>query len=644
MNSLYFAEDTADFVSYILILLNNFCNASILIVGKSDHVEATSYSNNVPWNEFNRVDHFCESIHKDIKVVLILSDDPVVLACELIALKKSHDVTVVAFQTSFYFSRRPIFIQSIPKSGTHLLSECLKAFGYKASVSFDLPRVTDKFSPGTYYTLQHMTDEYLADAYRNNSAFVRALSNSPIVTIIRDPRDIAVSLSHYLAKQPDYHLLAASMRRLSPDDRLTSVISGQYPLPIFINDHFRFKGTIRDLCACYQRWWLNTWTNCWLVRFEDLIGPEGGSSIVNQEETIWGLQLALHVPGTPSDYRSMLFNERSPTFRKGAIAPFLREFNETHHELFNEQDQGYIQSMGYADRWTIKRSFTVELSASSSDKVRETASQLVYELACRGAGLSRLMPTCDISPNTTMLTFHSRSKAPSTDIPNVLSFSEPEHARILDELRDRGFIEPFSQSPLSDPNIAYTGTITAGDDLFQELPPLLAPALLGYYRGYNLVKDTGRRDGLLYAFHQSLGDAAIELAGRNLQQVTEELLVVRADSLEELIQWIDMRCSSMEMLSRIQLLSTSQDDLAKRLWQRVQSLEDLWPVIDQRLHTLEGQWPLTDQRLKSLEEKWTITDQCLKELGPIYDKLTRLEAFMEKVKSLPIIRLFTRNN
>ena len=102
---------------------------------------------------------------------------------------------------------------------------------------------------GTYYNLQHMKDDFLGDAYRNNAPFIRALAASPVVTIIRDPRDIAVSLAHYLARQPDYHMLAAFMRALSPHDRLSKVLDGSYPLPVFINDAFRFKGPLTDLCA-----------------------------------------------------------------------------------------------------------------------------------------------------------------------------------------------------------------------------------------------------------------------------------------------------------------------------------------------------------------------------------------------------------
>ena len=113
---------------------------------------------------------------------------------------------VWAPKTRHYFKSRPVFVQSVPKSGTHVVFECLKAFGYAEPPSLDLPHFDAPFEDGVFYNLQHMPYFMpFLPPINGFAGFVDSLSRSVTVFIVRDPRDTAVSLAHYLAVQTNYH-------------------------------------------------------------------------------------------------------------------------------------------------------------------------------------------------------------------------------------------------------------------------------------------------------------------------------------------------------------------------------------------------------------------------------------------------------
>jgi hypothetical protein len=127
----------------------------------------------------------------------------------LVRFASVENLFICAPQTSHYYKSRPVLVQSIPKCGTHLVFECLRAFGFNDPDSLDLPSYTADLKNGHFYNLQHMPITYLAKQYYRISPFVDNFCRSPIVFIMRDPRDTALSLAHYLANQKDYHILSA---------------------------------------------------------------------------------------------------------------------------------------------------------------------------------------------------------------------------------------------------------------------------------------------------------------------------------------------------------------------------------------------------------------------------------------------------
>ena len=225
-------------------------------------------------------------------------DDAAKLSRTLTRLGNLPGAFVWAPRTSHYFRSRPVFVQSVPKSGTHIVFECLKAFGYAEPPSLDLPDFDAVLADGTFYNLQHMPISCLSSPYQKFPRFIDALSRSVVVFIVRDPRDVAVSLAYYLASQTDYHITTSLFREMPVSERVARVITGDYPIPIYLNRYLNLSGNIRELLVTYLAWF-DAFPNVWRLRYEDIIGADGGCDIERQLQTIWQLQLALHVPGRP---------------------------------------------------------------------------------------------------------------------------------------------------------------------------------------------------------------------------------------------------------------------------------------------------------------------------------------------------------
>lgn len=300
-------------------------------------------------------DIICEFAIDDIDAVLIFIKDAIQLSQTLVDYVNLQDCIIIAPITEHYYKNRPVFINSVPKSGTHLLFECVRTFGFANPPTLDLPDYHDNFQPGHFYNLQHITTDYLSLLYPHISKFLDSFCNSVVLFIYRDPRDIAVSLSYYLASQKDYHILCSYMKTLSPEARLSAVIKGEYPIPVYINRHANFSCNIRDLLLLWADWLKYPFSNLIRFRFEDIVGPKGGGNLDFQLHSLWRLQLGLHVPGKPTDYAEKIFSEQALTFRKGQIGSYKENFTEEHVNLFKSLPQDFMEIYGYETQLEVEK-------------------------------------------------------------------------------------------------------------------------------------------------------------------------------------------------------------------------------------------------------------------------------------------------
>lgn len=245
---------------------------------------------------------------------------------------------------------------SLPKSGTHLLTSLL---GHLPKMMFSGLHI----DLGAYVAPGALASTVVdVRALRRNLASVRDgqfmtghLPAIPEVTdalrefdfatllIIRDPRDVMVSLAHYLASDPSHHF----HRRLAPvpfPDRLSALITG-FPADASSPG----LPSIGDRLTLYQPWLANP--GVCVVRFEDLVGPDGEGSRADQIAITRRVADWVRRPLTDEQARRIadrIWSPRSSTFRDGRSGGWRDVFTDDHRRTFDHQAGAVMEAFGYA--------------------------------------------------------------------------------------------------------------------------------------------------------------------------------------------------------------------------------------------------------------------------------------------------------
>ena len=222
-------------------------------------------------------------------------------------------VAVIAPVTESHISKRTVFLMSIPKAGTHMLIRLLGLMGINRS-SARAPR------PGTWctpvgYEYHAPCRELLANDWFNplgRHLFFR----SPAIFVYRNPLDIAVSELDWFVK-PENSFSAYLNCCADDQERLSRLIADDSVM-----------GNIRDRINRFAGWM--NFSNVIPVSYEELVGASGGGEDAQQSDSIWSLQLKLHVTGCPEDFGRQLYDPNSATFSKGRIGRHLECFTGEH--------------------------------------------------------------------------------------------------------------------------------------------------------------------------------------------------------------------------------------------------------------------------------------------------------------------------
>jgi hypothetical protein len=257
-----------------------------------------------------------------------------------------------------------VFINSLPKSGTHLLAQAIEIFGYEEHTSInaaledewelETPRFLTyrwvmkvlnkeqktsqtedskgKIGIGAavsdFYvetsTLKHWLNLIKPGKYILGHVPQTPLLNPILgdinyhhVFIIRDPRAVFVSNSSFIfddRKLGFKHLLKDDLTLMSETERFNFLLKGGYAkeagMPIK-----SFAERYRSMLA-----WRDE-PGCLFLRFEDLVGEAGGGSYEKQEDVM--KKIALHLGVSFDDRVSAkiqeVYNPNARTFRKGNI-------------------------------------------------------------------------------------------------------------------------------------------------------------------------------------------------------------------------------------------------------------------------------------------------------------------------------------
>lgn len=224
-------------------------------------------------------------------------------------------------QAQFWRTGPRIFVNSLPKSGTHLLTAELEELpglansrlhiearkinakgGFRdrvAEIEIDVDafaKFADQVRPGQVFS-SHLPWAEGLEQY---------LVKSDIKTIfmIRDPRDILLSNLHYIKGLRRHFLHDHFVNELKTDeDRLRFLIVG---------NEAPYRRPLAEVLQSAVQW--KNHSAALVVRFEDLVGAKGGGSDTAREETI--KQICIHCGLPPAEVKPAV-TKSTPTLRKG---------------------------------------------------------------------------------------------------------------------------------------------------------------------------------------------------------------------------------------------------------------------------------------------------------------------------------------
>ncbi|NGX28903.1 MAG: hypothetical protein K940chlam1_01091 [Candidatus Anoxychlamydiales bacterium] len=234
-------------------------------------------------------------------------------------------------------------VLTIPKSGSYLLNKCL-ILAIDKHIKNKNPKLT--------YNLQHC---YISSNYYSGQTQVlQKLRTKKKIVMIRDLRDVAVSLTNYLTldiiqsfckmfPNTNYEYLAKWYNNLSYDDRLFSLInSDRNVVPL---NHMKTQSN----SAVY---WMNT-PNTYICKYEDLIGPQGNGTREKQLNEIENIVQFLELDLKKEDVNFIADNlygdsiVKTFTFRGGGIGQWENTFQLEHVKAFKEKLGKYLIEWGY---------------------------------------------------------------------------------------------------------------------------------------------------------------------------------------------------------------------------------------------------------------------------------------------------------
>lgn len=239
-------------------------------------------------------------------------------------------VSVIAPVTDHHCSQRTVFLMSIPKAGTHMMIRLLDLMGLKRSSN----RVP---CPGTWstpvgYEYHVPCRELLANDW-SAPLGRQLLFRSPAIFVYRNPLDIVVSELEWFMKAEN--AFSGYLNCCADDnERLSRLITDESVM-----------GNIRDRINRYAGWM--NFGNVIPVSYEELVGSRGGGSDAQQSDSIWALQLKLHISGSPEAFGKLLYDTDSATFSKGRIGRHMEHFEKGHFALFDSLPQDFMHTLGY---------------------------------------------------------------------------------------------------------------------------------------------------------------------------------------------------------------------------------------------------------------------------------------------------------
>ena len=242
-----------------------------------------------------------------------------------------------------------ILANSIPKAGTNLLIRTLCLIGqYHRKIHRTFVERTE--SDLRSDLRKPNKNKILVGHMPFNAQLAEDLKRERVANIlmVRDPRDIALSNVHYIARIDKSHRLHQyfSKNLSSFEERLSASINGisSKELGNAMPPSYDIGWHIRRYLA-----WAED-KDCLVVRFEDLIGERGGGCRRRQQETLHHILRHLDLESAKLDTEliaNRIFHTGSRTFNVGTIGQWKAAFQPQHTEAIERVAGDCISRLGY---------------------------------------------------------------------------------------------------------------------------------------------------------------------------------------------------------------------------------------------------------------------------------------------------------
>jgi sulfotransferase 6B1 len=253
--------------------------------------------------------------------------------------------------------RPAVLVNSIPKSGTHLLLQIVEGLPHRVNYGEFIASMTSSFQfrERTAKSVERMINQMLpGEIVRGHlffdPSYLDLLDRRHVVNyfIYRDPRDIALSGAHYARSMNRWHRLHPYFRNTkSMEEAITLAIQGLQP-PVEGVD-------FPDVGKRYARYrgWLDV-ENCLAIRYEDL-QSDARSQVVRQMAAFYAARttLPLDIDSCVDCMLQSIVPNKSHTFRRGERAGWRKSFTPEHRHLFHELAGDLLIDLGYEadDSW-----------------------------------------------------------------------------------------------------------------------------------------------------------------------------------------------------------------------------------------------------------------------------------------------------
>lgn len=231
---------------------------------------------------------------------------------------------------------------SLPKAGTHLLERalCLHPRLYRKILATVWPEALDRWGglEGLLRTLGPGQVLVAHLPFEPDYPDAMAATDTGALLLVRDPRDIVISQAHYAVTRPDHPFYEAFARCTTLEERIRVAIDGDEQTGLL---------SVAERLDRYAGW---MGAAAFVVRFEDLIGPNGGGDIERQRLAVQGMYRHLGVESDDALVERVcrrLFSGDSPTFRRGSIGGWRSQFDHDLSSRFDTAAGDRLAAYGY---------------------------------------------------------------------------------------------------------------------------------------------------------------------------------------------------------------------------------------------------------------------------------------------------------